>query len=71
VSLVCSEAAVLEVASLRDGKVTRQELEDLERKWLQEDYTREQMRAQIRAMASGLKPQDPQAGSSSSVQRAG
>jgi hypothetical protein len=57
VTLVCSEAAVLEVASLRDGLITSEEIAGLERKWLEEDYKREQMRAQIRAMAGAGQPQ--------------
>jgi DNA-binding transcriptional regulator YdaS (Cro superfamily) len=69
VSLVCSEAAVLEVASVRDGAVTPQELAQLERKWVEEDYKREQMRAQIRAMASRGQPRAAHADSSATVPR--
>ena len=49
VSLACFEAALAEVAALRDGTVTVEELAELERRWAHEDYTREQMRAQVRA----------------------
>lgn len=51
VSLACSEAAVLEMMALRDGLVTQLELRELEHQWAEEDYKREQMRAQIRTLA--------------------
>jgi len=60
VSLACFEAALVEVAALRDGTVTSDELEELETRWAHEDYTREQMRAQVRAMSAT----DPSTGTS-------
>ncbi len=49
VSLYCSEAAALEYAALRDGIVTREELDGLEQAWTREDFAKAQMRAKIRA----------------------
>ena len=59
VSLACFEAALAEVGALRDGTVTAEELAELERRWAHEDYTREQMRAQVRAMAPAVPPTNP------------
>jgi hypothetical protein len=61
VSLACSEAAMMEYMALRDGKVTPDEMSEMDRRWRIEDYKKELMRAQIRAMAGDSVKTAPRA----------
>lgn len=47
----CTESTAMEYAALHDGKLTPDELVQLEEQWAAEDRKREVRRAQLRAMA--------------------